>query len=302
MRFLHIIRVQNLGLMALVSWGLWSYLIPKYHISVVITAFEFILHLFAVLFIAAGGNIINDLYDIDTDKINKPEKVWIPDYISLKNARLLYGVLTGLGLIFGFAVSYLSEFYIYFVMYVTAVVLLFFYAKNWKKKLIFNNLIIAFLTAYPIIFVYAFSSDFFKMNANENQSSELTFQTVFIFLALFAFGLNWIREIVKDTEDTIGDKASGYKTLATEFELQHTKIIIYILTILLTLYLMFIAGKYWNTQTIFSLYLILAVGMSLFLFLQQISKTKRTIDFKKPSMLLKIIMLIGFFSVFLIEF
>ena len=37
-----------------------------------------------------GGYLINDIYDIESDKINKPGKVYISTIISIKSGLFLY--------------------------------------------------------------------------------------------------------------------------------------------------------------------------------------------------------------------
>jgi 4-hydroxybenzoate polyprenyltransferase len=44
--------------------------------------FDFFLLVFSTLLIAAGGNIINDYFDVKADRINKPEKLIITKNIS----------------------------------------------------------------------------------------------------------------------------------------------------------------------------------------------------------------------------
>ena len=41
-----------------------------------------------------GGYLINDIYDIESDKINKPDKVYITTIISIKNGQFLYFLTT----------------------------------------------------------------------------------------------------------------------------------------------------------------------------------------------------------------
>ena len=58
---------------------------------------ETLLLAISVMSIAAGGYIINDINDIKTDQINKPEKVIIGKHITPKLAEFIYICSTILG-------------------------------------------------------------------------------------------------------------------------------------------------------------------------------------------------------------
>ncbi len=60
--------------------------------------------LFSIAFIcmAAGGYIINDYYDIEIDKINKPGKVIIGNALTARSALIAYWVISISGTIMGF--------------------------------------------------------------------------------------------------------------------------------------------------------------------------------------------------------
>lgn len=286
-------------MLAVFSIGLWFYIFPQFGVEKIISDKLFIIYLLALISTTAAGNVINDIFDIETDKINKPQKVWIPNYMSLSSAWILYFFFMVIGLILGFYVAFLSGLYFYFLLYVIVIATLFLYAKKIKKILLFNNILIAFLIAFYLFFIFVFVKDFLK-NADDINLG-LSLYDLAVFLVIFSFGLNWIREIVKDVEDRIGDKATGVQTFATEFTLEQVKKIILLLTLLLVIYLMIMAGKYFKNEIFFSVYLIFAVGLSLLLFIKQLFIAQTEKDFAKIATLLKLIMLVGFVSVFLIE-
>ena len=58
--------------------------------SPVFTEFDFFIMVLATMIVAAGGYIINDIYDYPMDKINKPDKTFINTLISERNAYRLY--------------------------------------------------------------------------------------------------------------------------------------------------------------------------------------------------------------------
>ncbi|MCK9410107.1 MAG: UbiA family prenyltransferase, partial [Bacteroidetes bacterium] len=49
--------------------------------------------------IAAGGMVINDILDVDIDRINKPERPIPSGAVEKYDAMMFYGALTGAGMI-----------------------------------------------------------------------------------------------------------------------------------------------------------------------------------------------------------
>ena len=73
--FLKLIRFKNLLIIVLIQVLVKFFLINAYLINSAINLsnIDFSIYLFALIAIVAGGYIINDIYDIEIDKINKPE-------------------------------------------------------------------------------------------------------------------------------------------------------------------------------------------------------------------------------------
>ena len=71
--FFNLIRFKNLVIIALTQFVIKYSLINYFVIDFVLTDVQFSLLVAATLLITAGGYIINDIYDVETDKINKNE-------------------------------------------------------------------------------------------------------------------------------------------------------------------------------------------------------------------------------------
>lgn len=294
-------RYPNLIMLALFQAVIWFYLLEQYQVSKSVSDFYFILHILATVFIAAAGNIINDIYDLKTDQINKPHKIWIPNFLSFKKAWLLYFVLNSIGLIAGFWVSWQSNKIWFWGLYLIPVFLLFLYAIRLKKVIYINNMLVAGLIAYSLFLAFKLALVGGNSIHYYNGNYGLSLLETIRFILLFAFILNWIREIVKDAEDVIGDRANGVNSLPSKYGLEYTHNGLKLITFFLLGILLSIAISNRIDQKIFVLYLILAVGMSLMIFVKQLKLAHQPKDYHKISILLKIIMLIGFFSVFLIR-
>lgn len=189
---------------------------------------NFIILTISIVCIAAGGYIINDLKDVDADKINKPEKKTV-GYTNEKKIFNLYFLFSGIGMVLGLYLAYSFDKFQLAFPHILSATLLYMYSHSYKKVLILGNIIIAILAALvPLTYFLfeAYSIMYFnpeglaKMIAyNENLSvwnfGPLAFlKTWCFFLALFAFIFTLSREIIKDIEDKQGDLKIKRNTIA----------------------------------------------------------------------------------------
>lgn len=175
--------------------------------------------------ITAAGNVINDIFDIDLDKIVHPNRPLPSKKINIEQARIFYLLLNI------FALLLLSQtFLILFIIGFFVIIILYLYARSLKKIFLVGNFLVAFLTGLTFIFA--------GITVNSLSNSFIP--------AVFAFLINFIREIVKDTEDISGDIKYGIKSLPIALGLKKTKIVIIILIVFLILFSIypFAAGIY----------------------------------------------------------
>ncbi len=142
--------------------------------------------------IAGAGNVTNDYYDYEIDKINKPKRIIASGKIKRKNAALYSAVLYVIANIL--VISFLNYYMVLLALLNTLIT--FFYA--WKiKRTIFGHFVDSWLAASTFLF----GALFVKIDA------------IIIFLFSMAFFANLGREIVKGIEDIKGDKKVGAKTI-----------------------------------------------------------------------------------------
>lgn len=169
----------------------------------------------AAALVAAAGTIINDIYDVEIDKISHPNRVLVLGVLTKKEAWFEYGVLNILGFIIS---AYLSITLL--IIVVISIALLFFYSYLFKQKPLIGNIIIAFLTG--MAFIYGGYVSGHPLAA--------------IIPALFAFLVNLIREIVKDIQDIEGDTKLNYRTFPILYGVSKSKQLIVMITILLVVF------------------------------------------------------------------
>jgi len=232
------------------------------------------------IFLAASGNTINDIYDIEIDKINRPERPIPRGSISLKQAKKLYILYLGIGII----LSYLNTL-IFSLTWIILVLVPFFgfigwvYAAYGKKSGFLGNVIVG--VSFSIGLVYG-----------AYLNSEIIPPYILYFF-ITAFSLLVAREIIKGCEDIEGDKNQGVKTLAIKIGIKASRNISVLFTLLAVVF--FILPAFTNILNIFLFIIFMVIGLievGYTIVLMLISDLRKE-DLKKISLLLKIGMLLG---------
>ena len=155
---------------------------------------DFSLIALSVMLTAAAGYVVNDVFDVEIDKINKPIKQVVPSPISFKAARIFYFSLVGLSIIMAFFVGLMFG---YLVVVVN--LLLYYYSQDLKKSILFGNALVAFLSGMVVFTTY--------------YAYYPTAENYHAMYSLMAFAITMARELVKDIQDMEGDAAHCGRTL-----------------------------------------------------------------------------------------
>lgn len=300
MHLLNLIRFKNLLFLILIQVLIKYGLFEAYRLETTLTDFHFILLVIATVCIAAGGYIINDIFDIRIDSINKAQKVIINNHISEKAAYNYYLIFTASGVFLGFYLSNHIGVPGFAALFILIGALLYIYATFLKGILLLGNLVISLLVSSSILIV-----GLFELFPNISSQNILEYQEVFSILlkyALFAILLTLIREIVKDIEDVNGDQNGGLKTLPIIIGRKRAALFAFILagiTVMVILFYMY-ASLYRQTVAM-AYFLIFIIGPLLYFCVQLFSAEKKE-SFRKLSALLKFIMLFGILSLLLYKF
>ena len=128
-------------------------LFTAFAIDITLSVFSFLLLILSTLCIAAGGYIINDIYDIETDAINKPNKIVVGKTISESVANRLYIAFTFIGVCLGFYLSQKIGKPTFFGLFVIIAATLYVYATYLKQIAVVGNIVISILVALSILIV-----------------------------------------------------------------------------------------------------------------------------------------------------
>ena len=169
-----------------------------------------------VAFFTGASNILNDIFDLSIDKKNKPERPLASEKITLMSAWIYMLIMYILGILFLFSLPRISILIALFIV----LPLLIIYTPYIKRIPLVGNIVISLMLGMVFLFSEsAFTGTLDKMWVP----------------AWLAFGLSFIRELIKDIEDVEGDKLEGAYTFPAVFGIERSLHLVYVLTILFCL-------------------------------------------------------------------
>ncbi len=305
--FFKLIRFKNLIIVALTQLLIKFSLINPFLDNFILSSNQFYLLVLTTVLITASGYIINDIYDVKTDKINKEGSRIIGKSITSRIAISWYIIFNLLALVIGIYISCIVKNTYYSLIFIYCIFSLWTYSKRMKTSFLFGNLQVSLLTALSIFNVALF--DVIPNGINKNNGEMMIFKII-IFYAAFAFIITFIREMIKDIEDIEGDKKIQAKTLAITFGIEKTKwvaLIFTAFTFLIIAYFQYFQYSIANSEFEYQIsiwgvnknaiiYVIFI--QALFLYLSyKIYTSKLKNDFYIISQLCKIIMIAGILSI-----
>ncbi|MBW6457666.1 MAG: geranylgeranylglycerol-phosphate geranylgeranyltransferase [FCB group bacterium] len=273
--YVKLARPANIGLVAAVVLITSAFFTPYPPIWRVLLA------IVCVAFITAAGNALNDICDIEIDRINKPKRPLPARLITVEGARGFMLVMFVLGnlaaLLLGIGPLLIS------LVIVTP--MLYWYAHHLRNVALAGNVLVAFLSSLTFLFAALAFGD----------------MSIGYVPAVYCFVLSLIREIVKDLEDLDGDGAQNSKTLPVSIGETPTRILVGILIVLFIPFipLPYVAGLYGKW---FFFIAAIAGGIPLITIMIQLFQINRKINYYQIASILKIIMLIGILAIFLGKF
>ncbi|MFZ4560955.1 MAG: geranylgeranylglycerol-phosphate geranylgeranyltransferase [Saprospiraceae bacterium] len=302
MHWITFLRVPNLVIVALTQWVFGYVLIyPALQAAALAKTMDhlqFALLSAATLCLTAGGYLINDLSNIEGDRINRPGRALPSGKVDVATAQWWYAV-TSLG---GFLCSALLSFQLgrekLLFLYPLAWALLYWYSRRGQRLPLVGNLLVALFCAGVSSILWAAEWPALQNLAERVPLVYRYTKALFIWYASFAFLSNLFRELVKDIEDLQGDLWMGMHTLPVVVGPRRAKIIAVFIGLLL---LVLLAFQAWGQDRALPV-ILLCVGTGLPLggaiVLLYFSTSKRQVRWS--GYLIKTAMLGGLASVFAI--
>ncbi len=256
----------------------------------------------STLLIAAAGNVVNDIKDVEIDFHNRFHKQIVNRAIKIKTAWIFYVSLLIIG---GFCFGWVcvrTHKLIDFSLFVGLSAILYWYSTYFKRSLLIGNIIISILCAAVILIIYHFEyQNQFIINSNYESNDNL--HNTVIFYTVFAFLSTMVRELIKDCEDIEGDKLHRCNTFPIVFGTKITKfLIITFALIFLYFYMSFALTILFANATIFFYVSLILVLIPLVMVVYQVITATTKESFGKAATTAKVLMLSGIFVLILLNF
>jgi 4-hydroxybenzoate polyprenyltransferase len=262
----------------------------------------------ATILIAAGGYVINDYFDIKIDRINRPDQLIVTQYISKENAMRLSIGLSGVGMICGLVAAWLLRSSTIAILFAIIPGLLWFYSSSYKRLLIVGNVTIALLSALSPMMIAIANVAQLQLKYSTILPYTTLEHDIYAWVggfSLFAFLLTWIREIVKDLQDQMGDRELECHSMPIVWGNIVTKIVVTALIVLTTV----LIGWFWYSLLPFdhswksfsTRYIVLAIIIPLWGALWLLWAAKIPSDYRTCQQVLKLTMFLGMLYSFVLR-
>ena len=242
--------------------------------------FNIILGVLTYFLIAGSGMVINDFYDLEIDRINKPNRPIPRGSVSLKQAKILFILTYGIGV----AIAVLHSF-LFNLGFINIILAMFFgfigwvYAKYGKKSGFPGNIIVSVSFSIGLIYGAVLNS--------------LIIPSYIYFFFLTSFFLLISREVIKGCEDIEGDKKESVKTLAIKIGIKKATYISIVFQILGIIFFVLPLCTEIINPILFMFSMFFGVAVVGFAIIKSFGRNLEKKDFKIISLTLKLGMLLG---------
>lgn len=292
--FLKIIRPVNLLFIAITELLIRYSFYHTVNASYILSDFGYILGVIATLCIAGAGNIINDIYDVEADRINKPGKILIGRKLSEKKATYLFITLNIIGVGIGFYLANSIGRPGFSAILIVISAHLYIYSSYLKHIAIIGNIVISLLVALVVILPPVF--DLLPAITPQNRETQSLVFSILLDYAVFAFLINLLREIIKDEQDINGDHHAGIQTLPILIGIRRTNTVVFALGVFVSALTLYFTYTYLFRNTAAVLYVLALIMGPLLYFLTNILGAKKKKEFGRLSLILKLILFFGLIS------
>ncbi|MBX3062797.1 MAG: UbiA family prenyltransferase [Anaerolineae bacterium] len=173
-----------------------GYLITCWYQGYAVDPLRLLMASVGTLLISNGGFIVNDIFDLPIDRINRPDRPLAAGRISVRQAWIVYLFSTVIGLLLGFAVNASAG-----VVGLAIAALLYLYSALLKKRFVLGHLSIALMGGLLLPFGGLAAGNLIPT----------IYAYPVTFLAFFC------REVLKTVPDVDGDRTHGVDNLATRY-------------------------------------------------------------------------------------
>ena len=299
--YLKLIRYRHLLLIAFMQLIFRYGFLKLQNIPLSLADWQYILLVFSTICLAAGGAIINAIFQQDSDAENKPKFQVVGKFVSENLAYNLYIAFTFTGVSIGFYLSNVIQKPNFAILFILIASTLYFYASSMKNSILVGNIIIAFVSSIYLLIIGLF--DLLPVTFDVNQTVMGINFSILIDYAIFTFIISFLIELVSDIENIEGDKSQGLNTLAIALGIDKAKKVVFILSLIPIFCVFYYLKVYlFDTKLLYSLiYGILFTIVPLIYFAIKLFKANEPKEFRHLNMILKWILFFAYLSIVIIN-
>ena len=295
MKYLKLIKYQNLLLLATMLLVFRYLFLTQSYIDLALTDFNYLLLVLSTVCIAAGGAVMQHIVNQEEDEIIHPQSRLVGNTITETSAYNWYIGLTIVGVGIGFYLANVIYKPTFASLFVLVATLLYVQATNLKQIPFVNNCITALLVAIPIVTIALF--DVFPATDATNKVRMGEVFGILIDYAIFSFFLVLLKELVNDLKNKHNDEIVGNTTLATRLGLLKTKIIVGVFVILILAMILYYCKNYLFELNLALYYILITmVGPLLLVGLKLINSTNAK-EFIVLNRVLQFVLITSLFSI-----
>jgi 4-hydroxybenzoate polyprenyltransferase len=300
MKYLQLIRFQNLLLLAFMQWVMRYLFLTQSYIDLALTEINYLLLVVSTVCIAAGGAVMQHIVNQEEDEMIQPQKRVVGNTISEAAAYNWYIGLTIIGVGVGFYLSNVIYKPTFASLFILAATLLYFKATNLNRIPLVGTIISALLVAISVLVIALF--DVFPATDAVNKIRMGEAFGILVDYAVFSFLLVLVFELFSTLKNKENDDRLGNATVATRLGNTKTKIIIGVITLFLIVLILYYSKVFLFELTLVLCYLLLALVGPLLFFAIKLIGCNSTKEFKILERTLYFVILFSILSIAVIVY
>jgi 4-hydroxybenzoate polyprenyltransferase len=261
---------------------------------------DFLVLVLVTVLLAAGGYIINDYFDAKIDAVNRPSKVALNKIITPRGAIKVHMTLHTVAILLGFYLAWRIHALTFGFIFILISALLWIYSAKYKRVFLWGNIIVAVMPVFVVLIVWLFEFFWLRLDASHFATvvSDLSWVTrLFLAYAFFGFMMALIMDLVKDMEESEGDRQFDCRTLPIVAGMKTARFTLFGITLLTASFLAYvqvIMNRIGFEMVMW--YLLIAVQIPILYLLVRLIQAKTKSDYHHLGTLCKMIMVAGILS------
>lgn len=231
-RLLHFPTLLLIAVMQVVTYYfIITPMLAQYGMTPLMSVMDLANLVLASVFMAAGGFVINDYFDLKIDEINRPLTRVVGRVIEKHSAMTLYIALTVVGVLFALWLCWHARSFDYALMMLFFTGILWFYSSTYKRILVLGNLVVAILMGLVPMMVTIFQNYFLVQHFMMDPDLSLLMSDCLSYtggIALLVFAWTFVVEVIKDLSTEKGDRELECHTFPIVWGEKKTKILLYV--------------------------------------------------------------------------